>query len=62
MSEWITPRDLERETGVDQKTIRVYLRELYGYAPYGRWRLDESQAHQVRGHFEAVNLGLEPDY
>ncbi len=53
MNDLITPNDLARELGVSAKTIRDYLRSKYGTLPSfeTRWHLTESQASDVRAHF-----------
>jgi len=50
MDDLLTPADLSRELGVDQRAIRAYLREHYGKLtpPETRWRLSEELAANVR--------------
>ncbi|HEY8591174.1 MAG TPA: SDR family NAD(P)-dependent oxidoreductase [Naasia sp.] len=50
----ITPADLSRELGVDQKRIRDHLREQYGTLPADetRWILTSEQAAGVRARFD----------
>lgn len=53
-TEPVTPRELARQLGVDQRAIRSYLREKYGrLAPRHetRWLLDSVQAASVRVEF-----------
>ncbi|WP_168225743.1 hypothetical protein [Pseudarthrobacter sp. NIBRBAC000502771] len=49
----VTPADLARELGVDQKRIREYLRSQYGKLPPDetRWHPTAGQAEDVRNHF-----------
>ena len=50
MDDLLTPADLSHELGVDQRTVRAYLREQYGKLtpPETRWRLSEERASSVR--------------
>ena len=50
MDDTLTPADLARELGVDQRTIRNWLREEYGTLPptEKRWRLTEAQGAHLR--------------
>ena len=58
MDDSLTPADLSRELGVDQRTVRVYLREHYGKLapPETRWRLSEERAANVRVGLRAEAL------
>ncbi|WP_344087123.1 YfeC-like transcriptional regulator [Nostocoides veronense] len=50
----MTPRELAKELGVSDRTIRQWLREQgWQSVPYARWRLTPEQARQVREHFRA---------
>jgi hypothetical protein len=49
-----TPTELSREIGVDQKRIRVFLRQKFGKLNKSvepRWHLDAVRADIVRKHF-----------
>lgn len=49
----LTPGDLERELGIDQRRIRHYLRQQYGNLPAytDNWHLNARAADDVRTHF-----------
>ncbi|MEO8527678.1 MAG: hypothetical protein ABI435_01220 [Pseudolysinimonas sp.] len=50
----LTPADLERELGVDQKRIRRFLRKEYGKLNRSvnpHWHLTHVQADEVRQRF-----------
>ena len=55
MADDITPADLERDLGVDQRRIRHYLRLQYGNLPAytDNWHLNRRAAADVRAHFRA---------
>ncbi|HZK58263.1 MAG TPA: hypothetical protein VFC59_00125 [Cryobacterium sp.] len=56
MDDFLTPADLSRELGVDQRRIRGVLRERYGtlVPPVTRWRLDGQQAAYVRARLRSA--------
>ena len=56
MDNFLTPADLSRELGVDQRALRAYLRKRYGalVTPETRWRLNDVQAEDVRDHLRAA--------
>lgn len=55
MDYFLTPADLSRELGVDQRKVRAYLREQYGRLTRSetRWRLNDQRAAKVRARFRA---------
>lgn len=55
MADDITPADLERDLGIDQRRIRHYLRLQYGNLPAytDNWHLNVRAAADVREHFRA---------
>ncbi|KQO10278.1 hypothetical protein ASF06_08865 [Agreia sp. Leaf244] len=53
-SDPVTPKDLAIELGVSPKSIRDFLRALYGTLGDGatRWNLTPEQVELVRTHFD----------
>lgn len=50
----VTPAELARELGNDQRDVRIYLRATYGKladVDETRWRLTSEQADAARAHF-----------
>ena len=60
MADDITPADLERDLGIDQRRIRHYLRQQYGNLPAytDNWHLNGRAAAGVRAHFAAEAAAL----
>lgn len=49
----VTPKDLAKELGVSDRTLRGWLRaQGWQSVPHTRWHLSQEQADQVRARFK----------
>jgi CO/xanthine dehydrogenase Mo-binding subunit len=48
---YTTPRELARALGIPAYELRIHLRQQYGYATRGQWRLDMKMVLECVTHF-----------